>query len=366
MSYDSEVLADSPSAYWVLDETSGGTAADSTGNFRTMSWGGSVTPTASAVMPAGSRCFDFAGSSSVANSIHRNDEGWMSPHAGASGTMTLECWFVCDSLAAINALWGKRGTTSDLEFSVSLLTDGAVNFAMFTLAGGTVASASTAAGAVVTGTVYHLVCVYDKAADYAKIFLDGVQAATTTTSGTTANGAGSLRYGVRELASPDRGFNGRTSHLSFYPTALTSTRIGVHRSAGLLGHSLTGALSIGVTLAGSLVVPHSLTGSLSLGVTAAATRLTMAQPLTGALTVGVTMAGSLSEGHSLTGALTVAVTAAATTLRVATPASRIVTGWSTTNGSTTITGGTASAADVGATVSGPGIPFGTTIVSVTP
>ena len=37
MSYDTEVLADSPRAYWKLDETSGSSFADSSGNSQTLS-----------------------------------------------------------------------------------------------------------------------------------------------------------------------------------------------------------------------------------------------------------------------------------------------------------------------------------------
>src|SRR5690348_7032901 len=40
MSYSAEVLADSPLAYWKLDETSGTSAADSSGNSRTATYGG--------------------------------------------------------------------------------------------------------------------------------------------------------------------------------------------------------------------------------------------------------------------------------------------------------------------------------------
>lgn len=139
-------------------------------------------------------------------------------------------------------------------------------------------------------------------------------------------------------------------------------------TSGPPGHSLSGALTVNVTTAGNLVVSHPLTGALTMVTITAASSVTMAHPLTGGTTVSVTMAGNLVDfsGASLSGALTVSVTAAATKLRVTNPGPYVVTGWTTTAGSTTITGGTATAADVGATVTGPGIPPGTTIVSVTP
>lgn len=140
-------------------------------------------------------------------------------------------------------------------------------------------------------------------------------------------------------------------------------------AAGSLGtpQPLAGAVAFSVTLSGGIGTPQPLAGGLTTSVTAAATRLTMAQPLTGTTGVTMTLAGTIvAPAHPLDGALTFSVTAAATTLRVQLPAAYTATGWNTTNGSTTITGGTASASDIGALVTGPGIPAGTRIVSVTP
>lgn len=136
-----------------------------------------------------------------------------------------------------------------------------------------------------------------------------------------------------------------------------------------MAHVLSGALTASITVSGTMATPHPLAGGLVVTVTAEGSRLTMEQPLGGALTMSVAVAGSLvapAGSTALVGALTVSVSASATTLRIQLPGPYTSTGWNTTNGSTTITGGTASASDVGALVTGPGIPAGTRIVSVTP
>lgn len=227
--YDEVVLADSPAGYWKLDETSGTTAADSSGNGRTLSKGTGVTVGASPVMPSGVRSFDFPGTSSTANRLAINDAAWQSPHAGASGQMTVECWAGFDTLAAIRTLW-RKGAASNFEFGLEALTTGAVQFAVFTAAGGVAAIATSAAGVVTAGPGYHIVGTYDRAGNFVKVYVNGTEVATATTSANSADGTAVLEFGLRG-SNTDRPMDGLASHLALYPTALSAARVLAHYNA---------------------------------------------------------------------------------------------------------------------------------------
>lgn len=227
--YASEVLADSPSAYWKLDETSGSTAADSSGNARDLAKGSAVTVNAAAVRTGATNSYDFPGANTNSNLNHADDT-WLSPHAGASGLMTLEGWFNIDTLAAINTLFSK-GTASQLEYTFGVSTGGALQFNVFTLLGVTVAAATSAGGAIVVGTDYHLAATFDRAGNFAKVYKNGVEVGTTTTAVDSADGTSAFRVGYR-LSGGDRFLNGRASDLAIYPTALSATRLLAHYNAG--------------------------------------------------------------------------------------------------------------------------------------
>src|SRR5687768_14439861 len=98
MSYDSEVLADSPLVYLKLDEPSGTTAADSSGNARDFT-SASVTVGAATVMPYGTSSYDFNGSSSQ---VSLADAAWQRPAA-----FTVEAWIRPDNVSSPRAIAGK-------------------------------------------------------------------------------------------------------------------------------------------------------------------------------------------------------------------------------------------------------------------
>lgn len=227
--YDSAVLADSPAGYWRCDETSGTVVTDSSGNARNLFKDTGVTVAASTVMPSGARSYDFLGASAASN-VDTTDAAWQSPHAGASGQMTLECWARFDSLSAIATLHGKNAS-GQAEYLFAVTTTGAVQLALFTLAAGTVATATSATGVIVAGaTNYHIAGTYDRAGNFAKVYVNGAEVATTTTAANSADGTAPFFFGVRSSAS-DRIFNGQASHLAIYPTALSAARVLAHYTA---------------------------------------------------------------------------------------------------------------------------------------
>lgn len=227
--YDAAVLADSPSGYWKLDESSGSTAVDSSGNGRDLSKGAGVTVGAAALLPTGVSSYDFAGADTSSN-LNTADASWLSPQAGASGLITLEAWINIDTLAAINQMFSK-GTGGQLEYAMLVTTSGALQFTLLTLAGGTVATATSAGSTIATGTTYHVAGTFDRAGNFCKVYRNGVEVGTGTTSDDGADGTSAWRFGYR-LSGNDRFFNGRASHVALYPTALTATRLLAHYNAG--------------------------------------------------------------------------------------------------------------------------------------
>lgn len=225
--YDSEVAADSPAGYWKCDDTSGTSVTDYSGNSRHLTLESGCTLNQTAVKPNSARAIDFVGSGN--GFLDMSDASWQSPHAGASGLMTVECWFNSDTLAAINTLWWK-GLSSNFEFSLAVTTAGALQFTVFTAAGGTAGDATSTTGLVSTGNVYHAVGTWDRAGNAIKAYLNGSEVASATTSADSADGTSSLCFGFRDSLN-DRYFNGRADYLALYPTCLNSTRVAAHYAA---------------------------------------------------------------------------------------------------------------------------------------
>lgn len=229
LTYDQEVAADSPLGYWKCQEASGVTAADSSGNSRDMA-GGAGHPhmgSVQVVHPEDATSCAFQGHASCMLSIV--DAAWQSPHAGASGKMTLEAWVNVDTLATIRTLWWK-GVSGSLEFGLYVLTTGAIEFTVFTAAGGTAGIATSATGVIAVDTNYHVVATYDRAGNAVKLYVDKVEVASGTTSADSTAGTGNLVFGMRGSNS-DRLLLGFGSHLAMYGTALSSTRVAAHYDA---------------------------------------------------------------------------------------------------------------------------------------
>lgn len=131
-------------------------------------------------------------------------------------------------------------------------------------------------------------------------------------------------------------------------------------------HALSGTTGVTLTFAGDLRTPHPLAGSTGIALTGEVTRVTLTHPLAGGTGVTVTAAAAMAQpSHPLSGTTGVKVTASAHKLTVADATSYTATG-NTTAGSSTVTSspGTFAGSAEDGTVSGPGIPAGTTITSV--
>ena len=229
LSYDAEVLADSPSGYWKLNETSGTNAADSSGNGRDGTYTGSYT-LASAV---GSRsAVDLTG-----GYVNVPDNAAFSAGAGASGLFTVEAWVRFDTLAAQMDIITK-GAASNYEFDFRLgdSVSDAIAGVTYTPAGGALMATTQTAGQVAATTDYHLVMTLDYAAKLLIIYRNGTElvrdSASASPSEFSSDGTAALQIGRRADAGGTV-LDGKIGCVAYYPTALSAARVLAHYTAGL-------------------------------------------------------------------------------------------------------------------------------------
>jgi hypothetical protein len=221
-SYAAEVLADSPSGYWKLDEMSGTTiAVDRSGNARNGTYVSTVTLSQSGALSDGSKAATFVAIGTGAG----DTGGYATATIAALGTTwTLETWIKKNGAPAV----------AQVEFLTI-----ATAIEVYIGAGETFIRVFDSAGRI-TGAVnvcdnawHHVVLVCDGA--NTKLYVDGVQdgstyAGTISITGTTLNMARNYAGGFT--------FNGSLDEVAVYATALSTGRITTHYAARLYTTSL--------------------------------------------------------------------------------------------------------------------------------
>jgi hypothetical protein len=232
-----EILADSPSGYWKLDEASGD-FADSSGNSRTMTAVGSPSYRYGAWSPRETTKFVYF--DATGDRASRSDIcGFTAP---ITGDWTFESILVQPVLSATgNAIFAMAvgGETEATNTQINVGNDGTLgNLRSFSENGAGVDQTTTATIARLTGAEgvpTHLVFVKDGTANTITFYVNGILTdvmsyATEPTGGTGAlisdlhgNGAGTgqLACGM--------------AHAALFSTALSETRIRAHaKAAGFL------------------------------------------------------------------------------------------------------------------------------------
>jgi Concanavalin A-like lectin/glucanases superfamily len=209
--YDATVLADRPAAYWRMDETSGTTMTDASGNHNDGVYAGAY----SLGQPA-----PFGGAGNLAVSFDGQKGGSASVPSAPSlqmSTITIE-------------LWMKKRT--DTEYGVyvaksqfQLLNNrhtGALEFRVTPAAEPALVSSSTLA----LNTWYHVVATYD--GRMARLFVNGKADGTLAVVDTSSQAANPLTVGRRwDGLYADAVLD----EIAIYPAALSGDRISAHWSA---------------------------------------------------------------------------------------------------------------------------------------
>jgi hypothetical protein len=233
VTYDSEVLADSPAWYLKTDETSGTTLADSSGNGRDMTIAG--TPTLGATGPSGAAdAVDWPASTVT----YANVAGWQW-ESGTNG-FTIEAWvYLTANPAAVAAIVGEGNFatgTSNTEYGLSIDTTGHPVLYMFNT------GVRLLTGSALSLNAWHHVVAVCSSSTGMRFRIDKVA------DGTLAQNALAPNYQrimwVHGSGRSNGGGAVRIAKPAFYSDALTDTRIDAHYDAmGVGGGTTTGTFS---------------------------------------------------------------------------------------------------------------------------
>jgi hypothetical protein len=224
VSLSNQVLLDSPVGYWPLDETSGTTAIDISGNGRNGTYSGSYTLNG-VLGPL--RGVDLTG-----GHVEIADHAAWS--ADTTGFLSVEAWIKLDTTA--NAMmFVTKGASSNYEWDLRSgdVTPTGLAVVHYTGAGVGVINVAVGAGVIGTTRAYHLAFTYDRTGQLLIAYVNGVEVGRdTTASGSTTAGTAAVRIGARADAA-GAVTDGRIAHVAIYSTVLTPARIVAHYEAGI-------------------------------------------------------------------------------------------------------------------------------------
>jgi RHS repeat-associated protein len=210
--YADAVFADSPSAYWRLDEGAGATSAwDWSGSSRTATYSGGYTLGASGALADLDTAVRLDGLTGLAS---------VPGISLANTSFTLEAWAKRDSINTYDWIIGQgSGTTHQgLHF-------GFRNTNQFTCA----FWSNDLNTPIYTDTDWHhWACTYNAATRDRRIYRDGVLVASDTAAANYA-GTGTLQIGnAPPIAGP---YAGTIDEVAIYPSALSQAQVSAHHAA---------------------------------------------------------------------------------------------------------------------------------------
>lgn len=226
MSYSSEVLTDSPLAWWRLDEASGTTLADSSGSSRSLTLNAALSAYGQTAAGVG-----IGGTSTTWSGTQCGQ------HAGSFldglTEFTVEAWvkFTANGYV-LNRDNLAGGSARSFQFYVS---SGKASFVVFGTGGGI--ATATSSNTLNDNAWHHIVGKFKPAASGSDtfIYVDGVLRGTSTLGGawrSTVTFNLSLGAGLVNTTR-DTPYNGGLDEVAVYGTALSDARITAHYNAGI-------------------------------------------------------------------------------------------------------------------------------------
>lgn len=215
MSYDSEVLADSPYAYWKLVGlgASDGNVPDSSGGAQTANpqvAGSGYTVAQAAIFPNSVESVDVAGTSG--RYFHHNITGGLTTYSvdllmrpTGIGSGTKGAW----------AFGGSRHIGVTAAGALALRLDGGTEV-------------TSANGLLANNTSYHVMATYNHTTGAIRGYINGVEVINVTGSAATV-GNDYVRFPWR--AGDGNELAGRYSHVAVYPSVLSAARAAAHYAA---------------------------------------------------------------------------------------------------------------------------------------
>ena len=229
-----QLLADTPAGLWPLDETSGATAKDCSGNGRDLTYQAAPTLRGATPVP-GVATASFNGTSQYASRAMTglsgltafSIEAWSMP-TGRNGSPYIEFVIGSENGAAnagcIELRWGYGGLAAN------------TGKPDFVAANGTAFIEAQSTTVYPTGERHHLCGTCDGTT--CRLYVDGVQVATAAWSGSASfNSAGTGAFTVaaqkNDAAGAARFHPGGVGYGAIYTTALSADRVVAHYRAGL-------------------------------------------------------------------------------------------------------------------------------------
>lgn len=277
MSYSSEVLADSPLAYYRLGESSGTTMADSSGNGRNGSYVGGPTLGATGLLTGDAdTAVDFPANAAKHGLIA--DAAWMD-----SSQITITALIKADAIPTTYAIVDRDGNP-DRVFQFYVLSNGHVRVIVWNQAGSLGIAESS--GSIPTGATRHVGFTWDGTT--IRIYINGAADGTASLSGTSlkvANQPIVIGAGYQGSGGVGTTFDGVIDEVAIYGTALSAARILAQYTAA----TTAGANS--ATLAGTM---QASTAAFTVATVLAASLAGTAQPPTAAFNLSASAQASLA------------------------------------------------------------------------
>lgn len=222
LDYADTVLADSPVGYWKLDETSGTTAVDSSGNGHNGTYTGPTLNTR----------FLSSALGTVASFDGTNDRVTTAVLPASTGARSVEVWVIADTLSSQRAALCERfsGSGNPVEARLGvgpLFVGSSTNFYLNRYPGSGSWVDVGSPNSTSTATLYHVVGTLDGTT--MRLYVNGVEVATLA-SGIAAS-SGEWYIGAAHTGGSPY-WAGAIGHVAIYDTVLSPTRIAAHYAAG--------------------------------------------------------------------------------------------------------------------------------------
>lgn len=255
MTYSAEVLADSPLGYWRLGETSGTTAADSSGNGHAGTIVGTPTLGVAGLL-SGDSDKALGLTANAGNYVSIASASFLDSQPG----ITYEAWVNITSAPDSTNNDGIIARYGSVPRQAKLYRDGN-SLLRFTVRIGGVDK--TVVGSTTMSGTCHVVGTYDGSS--VKVYLNGALDGSLSFTGTVDSTTIALELG--RMGSNAQVFGGTLDEAAVYGYALSDTRVAAHYNAGVPAPSLSGTVSASLpvstaALSGSYAEAGSVAASL--------------------------------------------------------------------------------------------------------
>lgn len=243
VAYATTVQSDSPTGYWRLGELSGTSAVDQTGAAAGTIKGGVTLGTPGALVDDSDTAMTFDGASGYVSVANR-------ANLDPNGDLTVEAWVKPAVVSTVGgAIVHKGGSTGNSvwQYRLSLTSSGKWRGTVFS---GTTAFTVTDPGTPSTTDWTYLALTRSR--DLLTLYVNGVSVAMANASGATNTSTGLFAIGRTGSSATDY-FKGSIDEVAFYPSALSSSRIYAHYTAGLQlgGGSTTTTQAVSASVEGT-------------------------------------------------------------------------------------------------------------------